>query len=174
MQGYSSACYHQNSTLRPSNDPPLRPQNARKLSTDAHAPVPVHGSASRQNAYDGGSDSTQWTGEATQCDPRELIHLAPVSPASVQPIGNNGPPVQVPVIGLLPDGSATFCVCTSKFWVAWCPRAEEHHDINPSQYPCRCGWVLSKAQIPKWCPKAASHLLDWVSHDRPMHTENVG
>ena len=172
VQEYTGARYHYTPTLRPSNDPRLRPQNAPNLSTDAHAPVPVHDSA-----YDGGAASTQWTGEATQCDPRDFIHLAPASPVSAQPIGNNGSPVQVPVTGSLPDGSEKRCVCTSTSWFPRCPRAQGHYHSttsNPSQYPSYCGWALSKAQLPKCCPKAASHFLDWVSHDRPMRTEDVG
>lgn len=100
------------------------------------------------------------------------------SPLPEPPIEDNDSPLQ----GLVPgyrlirplngpvsnSDCAKPCVCTIKLWCAWCPRAQEHynstvlHSSRFIHYPCRCGWTLSMGDIPKWCPKAASHLLDWV------------
>ena len=189
VQGYTNTLHHQISSSYPSNDPDLRPRSAPSL--DAHAPAPVHGTVPGQSAYVGGSPGTlpgQSISATSQCEPPDLIRLAQVSPGPAPLIGDNGSLLQdlitgysliPPLPGPIPNDSAERCVCTKRQWRPWCARAAEHYNLailyssRVINHPCSCGWALPMSQIPRWCPKAASHLLDWVSHDLPMYATDI-
>lgn len=184
MQGYSNALYYQTSCLNPSNDVIFSPWSAPNLNADAHAPAPVHSSVPGQIPYLGGP-----AGNTTQCDPHDLIRLVQGFPVPAPFIRDNGPLVRdfvtgydliSPFIGFVPKEFTTPCICSNRHWLAWCARVAEHYNYailyssRAIHLPCCCEWALPKTQIPKWCPKAAIHLLDWVSHDLPMYARDIG
>lgn len=184
MQGYPNAIHHQPSSVYTSIDPHLRPSSPPNLRPDAHAPAPVGDSSLGQNAYISNS-----AGVATQCEPRDLIRFVQASPVPLLHIGDTGSLVQdlITVCDLISrfdspvsNHFAKSCVCSTKYWLLWCPRVAEHYNsailysswvIN---YPCICEWKFPMAQLPRWCPKAASHLLDRVSHYLLTYTTDIG
>jgi len=182
----------QPSDVCPSNDPGLRLRNAPRIapnfSPDTQASALVHCNIPGRNTY----------ASSTLPDPRigEVNHAtfetSPARPVPASLIENNGSLVQCLAAGY---GLAPFltgpipnitndptkpCVCTSEWWFAWCPRPLEHLSLEILysswfiHYPCYCGWALSMPRFSRWCPKVASHFLDWVSHDRLMSTRGVG
>lgn len=172
--------FYQTPDVCPWNDPGLQLQNslgnAPNFSTGAQATALLRRSIPRPNTCDSGALSDQTTGETN----RATFEDSPARPVPAPLIENSGSLIQGLFAGYdiapshtvpIPNDSVKPCVCTSKWWVAWCPRAMEHYTLYSPRFihhPCVCGWALSTPQLPRCCPKAASHLLDWVSHDHTM------
>jgi len=176
--------FYQTPDVCPSNDPGLQRQNslgnAPNFST---ATALLRCSMQGQNTCVSSALSYQRIGEANRATFED-------SPARLVPaplIENSGSLVQgllagyglVPSLTVpIPNDPAMPCVCTNKWLFPWCPRAMEHYTYLYSTWftyhPCLCGWALSTPQLPRCCPKAASHLLDWVSHDHAMYSRSVG
>ena len=162
----------------PSNHPGLQLQNTPNISTGAQASAQVHCSIPGQTTYVPSTIYDQRISE-TNSTTYENSSTRPVAAPLIE---NGGSPVQgLPgrydlvhsLTGPIPNSSAKPCVCTSKWWFAWCPQALEHYTFVYSpwhiHHPCLCGWALSTPQLPRCCPKVGSHLLDWVSHDHIMY-----
>jgi hypothetical protein len=156
--------------VSPSNDLRLRPRSAPNFSTSVQASAPVRRNTPGQDTYVVSTLPNQRIGGTT----RVTRSNSPVRPLPASLIESNGPLVQglvdgyspiPPLAGPIPDYSAQSCVCTSTHWSAWCPRVWEHVKLYSSLGPCFCGWAQSMPQLPRCCPKAASHFLDWVSSD---------
>jgi hypothetical protein len=177
------------SDMCPSNYPGMRlrnsPRGAPNFSTDAQASALDRNSIPGRNTYVSSTPPDQSVGETSHA----TFENSPARPVPAPFIGNNGSLVQGLVAGYglipsltrpVPNDPTKPCVCTSQWWFAWCPRALEHfryirlYSSWFIHYPCCCGWALSMPQLPRWCPKVASHFLDWVSHDHPIDTRSVG
>ena len=180
------ATFYQTPDVCPWNDPGLQLQhslgNAGNFSTGAQATALLRCSIQSQNTCISSALSDQGIDETN----RATFEDSPARPVPAPLIENSGSLVQGLLTGhdLVPsftvpilNDSAKPCVCTSKWWFAWCPRAMEHYTLySPgfTNHPCLCGWTLSTPQLPRCCPKAASHLLDWVSHDHVIYSRSVG
>lgn len=142
--------FRQTPDVCPSHDLGLRRRNTAMTnsSPSAQASAPVSRGIPGQNTYVFCAPPDQRTGEANHA----TFEVAPAIP----------------------------CVCTSMLWFPWCPRGLEHFSLailySPwfTHPPCYCGWTLSMPHLQRWCPKVASHFLDWVSRDHPMATRGVG
>lgn len=170
------------SSNRPGSQLQNTPGNAPNISPGAQVSAQVLCSIPGQNTYVSSTISEQSIGETNSA----TFDDSPTRPVSAPLIENSGSPVQaLPArYGIVqsltvptPNGNAKHCVCTNKWWFAWCPRALEHCAFVyypwPIHHPCVCGWALSTPQLPRCCPKVANHLLDWVSYDHTMYSRIV-
>ena len=162
----------------PSHHPVLRPGAGGALPpSNPRPPAPLYGEAAGQHAYHTGSAGAPSSQYLASHDVLNQTHQTPVSPqaasftqGSRSLVPDTGhtftPSLAVPSQG----DSVTLCICNGDHWFAWCNLAWEHYNTAMNSppplilLPCTCPPRLLNGAVPKSCPKAAGHLLTWVSY----------
>ena len=141
------------------------------------ASTPVNDGTTGQHAYATGSVSAPHPEVSTPANVLNQPHRTPASPqVMLYTEGGRSPaldagPAFTPILAVpSQNDSVHLCICNGDYWFARCNLAWEHYNVaTNSPLPltplaCTCQPKLLNGTVPKSCPKAAGHLLTWVSY----------